>query len=113
MKAQYRHVAFSIPKLGCETELERWYDENHIPDCLRLTGFVAAQRFRIEDELAVADVPAWRIMVIYEIEGDEIAATLSQIPRVVRTPEMSMTDAIDMTTTLRCTAVAAGPRQMA
>ncbi|WP_068076768.1 DUF4286 family protein [Novosphingobium lentum] len=108
--AHYRHVAFCSPLPGGEAELERWYDEQHIPDCLKLDGFVAAQRFRIEEQPAGSGVPAWNIMVIYEIESDDIAATLGQIAKVVRTPAMPMNDAIDMTTTMRLTAAAASPR---
>lgn len=108
--AQYRHIAFSIPKPGQEAELERWYDDQHIPDCLRLEGFVAAQRFRIDEQPAGTGVPAWKVMVVYEIESDDLAATLAQIATVVRTPAMPMSDALDMTTALRISVSPAGPR---
>lgn len=108
--AQYRHMAFSIPKPGQEEELERWYDDQHIPDCLRLEGFVAAQRFRIDEQPTGASVPAWKVMVVYEIESDDLAATLGQIAKAARTPAMPMTDALDMTTAVRLSASPAGPR---
>jgi len=109
--ARHFHVAFSIARPGQEAELERWYDEQHIPDCLRLDGFVAAQRFRIaEPPAGGVAVPAWKLMVIYEIESDDITATLAQIPKVVRTEAMPMTDAIDMGSALRLTAQVAGPK---
>lgn len=108
--ASHRLVAFSTPRPGCELELERWYDEQHIPDCLRLDGFIAAERFRIDNPPAGIDVPAWKVMVVYEIESDDIAATLAQIPNVIRTPAMPMTEAIDMSTALRVTAVSMSVR---
>lgn len=99
--ARHRLVAMSIPVPGREAELEHWYDNQHIPDCLKLPGFMAAERFRIDQQPMGIAVPAWKVMVIYEIESDDIAATLAQISKVVRTPAMPMTEALDMTTALR------------
>jgi hypothetical protein len=55
-------------------------------------------------------VPNWRIMVIYEIESDNIAATMAQIPRAIRTPAMPISDAIDMSTALRLLGCSVSPR---
>jgi hypothetical protein len=48
--------------------------------------------------------------VIYEVVTDDIAASMAQIARVVRTPQMPMTDALDLSTALRFVAVPASPR---
>jgi len=106
----YRFLALSIPKPGCEQEVEHWYDHQHIPDCLRLEGFIAAQRFRIDEQPVGTAVPGWKIMVIYEISTDDIAATMAQIARVARTPAMPMCEGMDMTTSLRLIAAPASPR---
>jgi hypothetical protein len=106
----YSFLALSIPKPGREAEVEHWYDHQHIPDCLKLDGFVSAQRFRIDEAPIGAAVPAWKIMVIYEITTDDITATMAQIARVVRTPAMPMCDGLDMTTALRLIAEPAAPR---
>jgi hypothetical protein len=109
--AMYRFVALSTPAPGREEELERWYDQQHIPDSLKLDGFIAAQRFRLDDgPVGSPSVPKWKVMVIYEIESDNIAATMAQIQRVVRTPAMPLTDALDMSTALRLLGSAASPR---
>lgn len=108
--ASYKWIALSSPLPGREEELERWYDEQHIPDCLKLDGFVGAQRFRVEQPPMGVAAPAWQVMVIYDIESDDIDATLAQIPKVIRTPAMPMTDAIDMTTALRVLGTAAAPK---
>lgn len=105
-----RLVAFSTPVPGRELELENWYDTQHIPDCLRLEGFVAAQRYRIDQQPMGVDVPAWRVMVVYEIESADIDAALAQIPKAVRTSAMPMTDALDMSTALRVLATPASSR---
>jgi hypothetical protein len=107
---KHTFIALSIPRPGREAEAEEWYDRQHIPDCLKLEGFVAAQRFRIDEQPAGVAVPAWKIMVVYEVESEDIAATMAQIAKVVRTPKMPMTDALDLSTALRFVALAASPR---
>jgi hypothetical protein len=108
--ATYTYVAFSTPVAGRELELERWYDLQHIPDCLELEGFIAAQRFRIVADPVGANVPKWRVMVVYEIESDDVEATIAQISRVIRTPAMPMTNAIDLSTGVRILAAPVSPR---
>ena len=108
--AQYRFIALSVPQPGREEELEQWYDTQHMPDVLKLDGFVAAQRFRIENGPQGADVPRWSLMGLYEIETDDIQATMAQIARVARTPAMPMTDAFDPATAVRIVAVEASDR---
>ena len=110
----YRLVALSIPFPGREQELERWYDHQHLPDCLKLEGFIAAQRFRIEHApMGAVGVPAWKVMAIYEIESADIDTTLAQIPKVARTAAMPMTDALNLGSAIRLVAVESGPRLVA
>jgi hypothetical protein len=107
-----RHVqiALSSPCPGREEELERWYDEQHLPDVLRLDGFVSAQRFRLHGEpRGGVKVPAWQILVIYEIESDNLEMTLAQIPKVIGTPDMPRSDALDMDRALLFAATRMGP----
>src|SRR5262245_16290102 len=106
----FKWIALSTPVPGRELELEEWYDNRHIPDCLKLDGFVAAQRFRIDEQPKGIDVPAWKVMVVYDIETHDIETTLAQIPKVVRTPAMPITDAVDMSTALRVLGSTASPR---
>lgn len=64
-----RLVVLSNPVDGREDEFNEWYDNQHIPDLLRVPGVVAAQRFRLSGEqLAKAPHP-WRYLAVYEIEG--------------------------------------------
>ena len=109
----YRFVALAVPHPGREAEFEDWYDNRHIPDCLKLDGFVAAQRFRIAGAPAGAEVPAWQAMTIYEIESDDIEATMAQIARLARTEAMPISDSFDPATSLRILGEAAAPRRTA
>ena len=47
--AKYTFVVMTNPTPGKETEYNRWYNEQHIPDVLNVPGFVCAQRFRLAD----------------------------------------------------------------
>lgn len=57
---------------GRDEEFNDWYDNQHLADLLEVPGFVAAQRFRLED--VPRDPPVapyrYRYLAIYEIEGD-------------------------------------------
>lgn len=80
---------------------------------LRLDGLVSARRFRLAGQpRGGLAVPTWQIMVIYEIESEDLAATLAQIPAVIGTPAMPRSDAMDMSQALLFAASAAVPAQV-
>ena len=108
--AKHMFVALSVPQPGREEELEQWYDTQHMQDVLKLDGFVSAQRFRIDAGPQGANLPAWKLMGLYEIETDDIAATMGQIAKVARTPAMPLSDAFDPATSCRIVAAAASAR---
>jgi hypothetical protein len=89
--AEYRFVVFTNPAEGKEAEFNRWYDEQHVPDVLRVPGFVAAQRFaasRVRGELTHG------FLTIYEIRTDDVEATFADVARRVGTELMPMSDAL-------------------
>lgn len=43
-----------------ESEFNRWYDEEHIPELMALPGFLSAERFEVEGEGA-------KYLAIYEL----------------------------------------------
>ena len=47
-------------------ELNRWYDDKHVPERLAMPGFVAARRF------ASTEKPG-RFLAVYELEGPQAA----------------------------------------
>lgn len=61
-------VVHTRPVEGREDEYHRWYSEVHLPEVVRLSGFVAARRFRFvasDDERAAPELP---FLAIYEVE---------------------------------------------
>jgi hypothetical protein len=56
------------PVEGREDEYNRWYEEIHIPEVLRLPGFVAARRFKLsEAQRSSETLPRNTYLVIYEL----------------------------------------------
>jgi hypothetical protein len=47
-------------------QLNRWYDDKHVPERLAMAGFVSARRY------ASTDKPG-RFLAVYELEGPEAA----------------------------------------
>jgi hypothetical protein len=54
---------------GKDDEFNRWCDDIHIPEVIRFTKSVAAQRFRLSDEQPDGPEP-YRDLAIYEFEVD-------------------------------------------
>ena len=95
--ARYSWVCLSGPRAGSEAEFIRWYEDEHIPQILAIQGFVEAKRFKIDPALTqgVAAQP-WRFMVIYELETDDIGATLASVTQAVEAGRMLISGAVDL-----------------
>ena len=60
-----------------EAEYNDWYNNTHIPQILKLPGFVAARRFKLSVDMA--DGAAWPYMAIYEIEDEDPQAAFKRL----------------------------------
>jgi hypothetical protein len=67
-------IVFSQPPPGVPDEdFEQWYDA-HLLEMLAIPGFLSAQRFRIEPEVAAAGASAaYRFAALFEFDGDPAA----------------------------------------
>jgi hypothetical protein len=97
--AKYTFVVLTNPTSGNETEYNRWYNEQHIPDVLNVPGFVAAQRFKLADS-ETGDKHPHRYLALYELETDDLAATLKELRARGGTNDMIMSDSIDLKSAL-------------
>ena len=97
---RYTFLAFTNPTPGKEDEFNAWYDAHHIPDVLDVPGFVSGRRFRLaQTQFEFNTQPLnYRYLALYEIETDDVAATLKEIVARAGTERMTMIDAIDMST---------------
>jgi hypothetical protein len=78
---------------GRDEEFNRWYEERHLDDVLRIPGFVAARRYRAA-EAQLTGKPAHGYLTVYEIETDDIAAAVQRLLHAA--PSMPLSDSMDM-----------------
>jgi hypothetical protein len=72
----------------------KWYDGIHVPDIVALPGFVAASRYKVSSTQmggATPDVPGY--VAIYEIDADDLDATLKGIGAGAASGAVRMGDA--------------------
>jgi len=97
MAKKYTFVVLTNPTPGKDAEYNRWYNEQHIPDVLNAAGFVCAQRFRLaETQNGPKTDQTHKYLALYEIETDDLAASLKDLASRRDTPDMVMSDAIDL-----------------
>ena len=90
-------MVLTNPTPGKDAEYNRWYNDVHIPDVLNASGFVRAQRFKMAETQANPKADkTYQYLALYEIETDDIAASLKDLQSRGGTPDMIMSDAIDL-----------------
>jgi hypothetical protein len=88
---RYKFVAFSQAVQGLETEYLAWID-HHVADVLKTPGYRSAQRFRAIGPTH-GNLPA--NLVIYEIETNDIDATLASLDSRGRSGNLSFSNSLD------------------
>lgn len=80
--------AYTNAMPGKDDEFNRWYDEQHLKDVLKVPGIIAAQRFTINSE-------KFRYLTIYELDTDNVDGVMAELRSRGGTDRMPMTDAMD------------------
>lgn len=94
--ACYEYVILTQAVEGQLDEFERWYDEVHLGDVLKVPGIVAAKRSRILSQEATGlNVPSWSSLAIYEMETDDPQKVIAAIKAVSDTAAMPLSDALN------------------
>ena len=95
MKKHYLLV-FSNPVDRQEDEYNKWYNDTHLHDVVKVPGFVSAQRFELS-EAQMQDGIEYKYLAIYEIETDDIKSAIDALVKT-RDESMVMSNALDRTT---------------
>jgi hypothetical protein len=106
MTANYLQLVLTSPVPGAEDEFNDWYDNVHVPEVLQMPGFLTGRRFRLVSP-DPADSPTY--LAVYEIESDDIQATLRLIPEMATSRTKS--PAIDISVSVVRMYEAIGPQQ--
>lgn len=109
--AQYKMVVLSAPVPGREAEYNHWYQQVHLPEVLRLPGFVAAQRLRLAQNLV--ETAAHPYAAIYELETEDLPGLLQRLRDAAANGGLQMSEAIDTASAIASVYEVCGPRLQA
>lgn len=81
-----------------EEEYNRWYNETHLPDVLKVPGFVAATRYVFTGVAALdgMDDPPQRYLALYEVDAEDLHKAAALLQEGVGSGEIALTEALDM-----------------
>ena len=71
-------VVKSNAQAGREDEYNSWYNNIHLPEILKIDGFLSAQRFAL-DAAQMLDAQSHGYLAIYEIDSKNVAQTLENL----------------------------------
>jgi hypothetical protein len=90
----YAMVVLTNAKPGSDAAFNAWYSNRHVHDVVKIPGFVSAQRFRWAPT-AGAEVPKFRYFAQYELQSNDVAASVAELYRRNGTPLLPSSDAMD------------------
>jgi len=106
----YKLLVLTNAVKGRDDEFNQWYDNQHIPDALDVPGYVTAQRFRLADMQMAGAASRWHYLAIYEIQTDDLKATMNESMSRAGTQRMPQSDAADHASSTILAAIPIGPR---
>lgn len=83
-------VAETTPNPGREADFNKWYDNTHVPELLKLPGVKSAERFKLSLTMA-GTAPDHPYYTIYEVETDDLQKTLGAFG----TTKLTQSDSFD------------------
>ena len=86
-------VVLSNPVENRTEDYNEWYSTVHLPEVLKIDGFLSAQRFQLA-QAQVIDDQEYHYMALYEIDSENPQETLSNLANATW---LNMSDAIDTT----------------
>lgn len=93
MKKKYKYLVFTNARDGRDDEFNAWYDEIHLPEVVAVPGFTGAERYAIRPQPGDPE-PKHRYLAIYDMETEDVSATLKELMRRGTTGGFRMTDAL-------------------
>jgi hypothetical protein len=90
---KYKLVVMTKPVEGREQDYNDWYQNLHLRDLLAIDGFKSAQRFRLK-QAVVPNPPPLPYLAVYEIETNDIDATIKELIARATTGRIAVSDAL-------------------
>lgn len=93
--ARFQYTVLSRAQPGQEEEFIRWYTEQHMPDVTRMPGVVSGKLFRLDFQRVYdLDAPQYLLMTLYELESDNVEATINMLRDASGSAAMPSTDTL-------------------
>jgi hypothetical protein len=88
----YTMFVSTSPAPGMDREYNRWYDEQHVPDVLRIPGYQSARRYALV-RVETPGVSMTPYLVLFTLQTYDLEATVAELKRRVRAGITRMTPA--------------------
>jgi hypothetical protein len=92
--AHFSFLVMAKPQAGREAEWEAWH-RRHVEDVLKVPGFVSCRRFCAAEFQPPGAEPRWSFAVLYELQTDDVEASIAELRRRAGTDVMPMSSASD------------------
>ncbi len=98
---RYQYVVLTNPVEGREDEYNEWYSKTHIREVSQIPGFKSANRYKIVNRPSAKAPLKHQYMALYEMETDDVEATLAELGRRSAAGELAKSTALngDVTST--------------
>jgi len=93
--ARFHYAVLSQAAPGREDEFIRWYEEQHMPDVLRMPGVVSGKLIRLDFQRAYnLDAPQYTTLTLYDLEGEHPEPIIDTLKAASGSDAMPMTDSL-------------------
>ena len=94
--SQYKMIVVSEPTSPAEEdEYNRWYDEQHLHDVLKVDGIISAQRFNRAGPRPDSGVALNPYLAIYDIETNNLQKVVDELGTRAGTDSMPISSTLD------------------
>lgn len=83
-------VVYTKPVEGREDEFNTWYSDVHLPEVVRLNGFVTARRFRFVPSVKEEPAPDLPFLAIYEIEEGRLEEARTALAEALQSSRIAV-----------------------
>lgn len=93
--ARFHYAVLSRAVPGREEEFISWYEQQHLPDVLKMPGVVSGKLIKLDFQRAYdIEAPQYTTLTLYELEGDEPGPIIDMLKAASGSDVMPMTDAL-------------------
>jgi hypothetical protein len=92
--ATHIYIVMTTPKAGFEKEFNNFYAKQHVPDVLRVDGFVGCQRLRLASDFANREGASPHV-ALYEMDTNDAPGAIAEVRRRLGTAQMPRSEFSD------------------